>query len=152
MVTGGAVSVGTKVNIIPDRAQLLLNLRTYDLQPRERIIDSINRIVQGECGAAGSPKDPEFEFYDQFPLTTNDAEATAGITEEFVAHIAEEQVCQISPVTVSENFSTMPDAFGIPYIYWTAGCADPQKYRDAVSRGSVASDISATHPVLRLGR
>lgn len=145
VVTVGAVNAGTKANIIPDRAQLLLNLRTYDLQLRERIIDSIKRIVQGECLAAGSPKEPEFEFYDQFPLTTNDAEATDKITKAFTAHFAESQVYQADPATASEDFSAIPDAFGIPYTYWTVGCADPQKYREAVAKGSVASDIPANH-------
>ena len=80
VVTVGASNAGTKSNIIPDRAELLLNLRTYDVALRERIMASIERIVRGECAAAGSPRDPEFEYYDQFPLTNNDAATTQKIT------------------------------------------------------------------------
>ena len=43
------------------------------------------RIVRGECEAAGSPREPEFEYYDQFPLTDNDAEALRGAIERGIA-------------------------------------------------------------------
>ncbi|MDN5551697.1 MAG: amidohydrolase, partial [Brevibacterium sp.] len=47
VVTVGASNSGSKSNIIPDRAELLLNLRTYDMTVRDRIIASIERIVKG---------------------------------------------------------------------------------------------------------
>ena len=55
VVTVGASNAGSKSNIIPDRGELLLNLRTYDTALRERIMAAIERIVRGECAAAGSP-------------------------------------------------------------------------------------------------
>lgn len=129
VLTVGALNAGTTANIIPDRAQLLLNIRTYEPAIRQHVIDSIQRIVRGECQAAGSPKEPEFEFYDQFPLTSNDAAANARITEAFEAHFADGQVYQADPATASEDFSTIPDAFGIPYAYWTVGCVEQQNTR-----------------------
>ncbi|PJJ45135.1 hippurate hydrolase [Glutamicibacter mysorens] len=145
VLTVGSLTAGTTANIIPDRAQLLLNIRTYEPAIRQRVIDSIHRIVRGECQAAGSPKEPEFEFYDQFPLTSNDETANAKITAAFEAHFPEGQVYHADPATASEDFSTIPDTFGIPYAYWTVGCVDPQKYKDAVAAGTVASDIPANH-------
>ncbi|MGH3652131.1 M20 family metallopeptidase [Glutamicibacter sp.] len=145
VLTVGALNAGATANIIPDRAQLLLNIRTYEPAIRQHVIDSIQRIVRGECQAAGSPKEPEFEFYDQFPLTSNDEAANARITEAFEAHFADGQVYQADPATASEDFSTIPDAFGIPYAYWTVGCVEKQKYQDAVAKGTVSADIPANH-------
>ena len=145
VLTVGALNAGSAANIIPDRAQLLLNIRTYDLQLRQHVIDSIERIVRGECAAAGSPKEPDFEFYDQFPLTSNDAVANDRITKAFEAHFDQGQVYQAEPATASEDFSVIPDAFGVPYAYWTVGCADPDAYRAAVAEGTVASKIPANH-------
>ncbi|MGJ3402270.1 M20 family metallopeptidase [Glutamicibacter sp. Je.9.36] len=145
VLTVGALNAGSAANIIPDRAQLLLNIRTYDLQLRQHVIDSIQRIVRGECAAAGSPREPDFEFYDQFPLTSNDAGANDRITKAFEAHFDQGQVYQAEPATASEDFSIIPDAFGIPYAYWTVGCADPDAYRAAVAEGTVASKIPANH-------
>ena len=114
VLTVGALNAGSAANIIPDRAQLLLNIRTYDVALRQQVIDSIQRIVRGECAAAGSPKEPDFEFYDQFPLTSNDVVTNDKVTKAFEAHFAAGQVYQADPATASEDFSTIPDAFGIP--------------------------------------
>ena len=51
VVTVGASNAGPKSNITPDRAELLLNVRTYDTAVRKRVIASIERIVRGECAA-----------------------------------------------------------------------------------------------------
>lgn len=145
VVTVGASNAGTKSNIIPDRAELLLNLRTYNAALRERIMASIERIVRGECAAAGSPRDPEFEYYDQFPLTNNDAATTQKITGAFTEHFGGSQVFHAEPVTASEDFSRIPDAFGVPYTYWTVGSVPADIYRKAVENGTVSQDIPANH-------
>ena len=145
VVTVGASNAGTKSNIIPDRAELLLNLRTYDVALRERIMASIERIVRGECAAAGSPRDPEFEYYDQFPLTSNDAETTQKVTAAFTEHFGGDRVFHAEPVTASEDFSRIPAAFGVPYTYWTVGSVPADTYRNAVEKGTVSKDIPANH-------
>lgn len=145
VVTVGASNAGSKSNIIPDRAELLLNLRTYDIELRESIIAAIERIVRGECAAAGTPRDPEFEYYDQFPLTANDEHANATVTAALAGHFGPESVFTTAPHTASEDFSHIPEAFGIPYAYWFVGSADPEKYRAAVAAGTVSSDIPANH-------
>ncbi|GAA1365285.1 M20 family metallopeptidase [Arthrobacter rhombi] len=145
VVTIGASNAGTKSNIIPDRAELLLNLRTYDEGVRTHIMESIERIVRGECTTAGSPREPEFEYYDQFPLTDNDADTNARITEAFTEHFGADRVSHTAPYTASEDFSRVPDAFGVPYTYWTVGSVQAEKLRAAEAAGTVAQDIPANH-------
>lgn len=145
VVTVGSLAAGTKSNIIPDRAVLLLNIRTYDPALRTRVIASIERIVRGECAAAGSPNEPEFEYYDQFPLTNNDADTNARVTEAFTEHFGAAAVFHTPPTTASEDFSRIPDAFGAPYVYWTVGSVPREVYRAAAERGTVAQDIPANH-------
>lgn len=145
VVTVGSLTAGTTANIIPDSAELLLNIRTYDLAVREKVIAAIERIVRGECAAAGAPAEPEFHYYDQYPLTRNDPGATDTVTEAFVEHFGPRAVYEASRVTASEDFSLIPDAFGVPYTYWTVGSVDPARYRDAISRGAVSQEIPANH-------
>lgn len=145
VVTVGASNSGSTSNIIPDRAELLLNLRTYDMDVRDRIIASIERIVTGECQAAGAPKGPTFEYYDQFPLTDNDADANAGVTKAFEEHFDDGVVLPATPATASEDFSEIPNAFEIPYAYWMIGSSDAQKYQKAAEAGTVNADIPANH-------
>lgn len=145
VVTVGALNAGTTSNIIPDRATLLLNIRTYDDRVRARVLAAIERIVRGECSTAGSPREPQFEYYDQFPLTSNDSAVTARVRAAFVAHFGADAVQTAKPGTASEDFSRIPDAFGVPYTFWLIGGADAEAYRTAAANGTVARDIPANH-------
>ena len=145
VLTVGSLTAGAKANIIPDSAELLLNIRTYDPAVREQVISAIERIVRGECAAAGAPADPEFHYYDQYPLTRNDPGVTNTVTEAFVEHFGPRAVYEASRVTASEDFSLIPDAFGVPYTYWTVGSVEPARYGDAVARGAVSQEIPANH-------
>lgn len=145
VVTVGALNAGAKSNIIPDRATLLLNIRTYDDQVRASVLAAVERIVRGECVTAGSPREPEFEYYDQFPLTSNDAGVTEQVTAAFTAHFGSDVVTRATPQTASEDFSRIPDAFGAPYTFWLIGGADPEKYQAAVANNTVAQDIPGNH-------
>jgi len=67
VLTVGASNAGTKSNIIPDRAELLVNVRTYSLEVRTRILAAIERIVRGEAQTAGAPQAPTIEPLDVAP-------------------------------------------------------------------------------------
>jgi amidohydrolase len=145
VLTIGSSVAGSKSNIIPDRAVLLANLRTYDMAVRQKMIASIERMVKAECEASGSPRPPEFEYFDQYPLTDNNAEVTERITSAFRSHFEAETVFDLGRQTASEDFSDIPDAFGIPYTYWGVGCIDPEKYQRALAAGRVEQDIPVNH-------
>jgi hippurate hydrolase len=145
VLTVGSSVAGSKSNIIADHAVLLVNLRTYDMGVRQRMIDSIERMVKAECEASGSPHPPEFEYYDQYPVTDNDSEVTEKITSAFRSHFGSETVFDLGRVTASEDFSHIPDALGTPYTYWGVGCIDPQKYERALKAGRVEQEIPVNH-------
>ena len=145
VLTVGSSVAGSKSNIIPDRAVLLANLRTYDMAVRQRMIDSIERMVKAECEASGSPRAPEFEYFDQYPLTDNNAEVTEKITSAFRSHFGAETVFDLGRLTASEDFSDIPDALGTPYTYWGVGGIDPEKYQRALDAGRVEQDIPVNH-------
>ena len=127
VVTVGSLHSGTKSNIIPADVTLLINVRAYDNDVREHLIAAIERIVRAECDAAAAPRPPEFTVYDGAPLTHNDEAATSTVTSAFIDHFGSERVKPLSPVTASEDFSIIPDAFGIPYCYWVFGGFTPDQ-------------------------
>lgn len=145
VLTVGSSVAGSKSNIIPDHAVLLINLRTYDLDLRQRMIQGIERIVKAECEASGSPKPPEFQYYDQYPLTDNDSNVTEKITRAFKEHFGAETIFDLGPQTASEDFSRIPEAFGIPYTFWGLGGTDPEQYEKARKAGRIAQDIPVNH-------
>ncbi|OYD61381.1 hippurate hydrolase [Rhodococcus sp. OK302] len=144
VLTVGRIAAGTKSNVIADHAVLELNVRTYSEATRTAILDAIRRIVVAECQASRSPKDPEFELFDRFPLTANDSDATARVAAAFVGYFGERSV--VLPMqTASEDFSDIPTALGVPYTYWGFGGIDPDVYRRAELAGRVSEDVPVNH-------
>ncbi len=159
VLTVGSCQAGTKSNVIPDRAVLQLNLRSYSQQTRQRMLAAIQRIVRAECQASGSPKDPDFEVFDSFPLTDNDLDTTNRVAVAFREHFGDRGT-DLGQQTASEDFSDVPRAAGIPYTYWGIGGVDPQAYRAAEKAGRIEDDIPGNHspnflpvlqPTLRTG-
>ena len=144
IVTVGSLQAGSKSNVIPDRAVLLLNIRAYDEGVRNRLKEAIERIVTAECQASGSPKEPEFEYYDEFPLTENAPEVYEKVSPAFAEHFGEKR-WDGDRSTGSEDFSDLPNAFGIPYLYWIFGGFDPETYRKGVEEGNLAKVIPGNH-------
>lgn len=144
VLTVGSLQAGTKSNVISDHAVLQLNIRTYSEPTRRAVLNAVRRIVTAECKASGSPKDPTFELYDQFPVTDNDAATTARVARafgEFFGDLAQ----TIDKGAASEDFSNIPTSLGIPYTYWCIGGADPSLYRKAEAADRLALDIPVNH-------
>lgn len=144
VLTVGSILAGDKSNVIPDFAQLLLNVRTYREQTRSSVLDAIHRIVTAECTASGSPSEPEFELFDRFPVTDNDADTTERVAEAFTEHFGD-RAGTMSRQTASEDFSDIPGALGTPYTYWGVGCTDQDAFRQAAEAGRVSHDIPVNH-------
>ncbi len=144
VLTVGQITAGTKSNIIPDRAVLELNIRAYSDSTRTLLIDAIKRVVRGECIASGSPKDPEFELYNQYPLTANDPEVTAKVAAAFKQYFGDRAVTAPRQ-SASEDFSRIPDSLGVPYTYWAVGGIDAKRWHEAEAAGRIASDIPGNH-------
>jgi amidohydrolase len=144
VLTVGSIRAGTKSNVIPDVARLQLNLRSYSDATRSLMLEAIRRIVSAECQASGSPREPEFELFDRFPLTDNDAGTTERVAAAFGDFFGD-RAGEISQQSASEDFSDIPDALGVPYTYWCVGGVDPGTYQRAEQAGRVAQDIPVNH-------
>jgi amidohydrolase len=144
VLTVGSIVAGSKSNVIPDRAVLQLNVRTYDDRTRSAILEAIERIVRAECQASGSPREPEFELFDRYPLTDNDAQVTDQVATAFTAFFGD-RAGELPQQSASEDFSDIPRAFGVPYTYWAIGGIDPDAYRAAEQAGRVSQDIPVNH-------
>ncbi|GAA3679898.1 M20 family metallopeptidase [Nocardioides ginsengisoli] len=144
VLTVGSIQAGAKSNVIPDHAVLQLNVRTYDEHVRTAVIASIERIVRAECQASGSPKDPEFEVFDRYPVTDNDAETTARVASAFADHFGE-RAGALAQQSASEDFGDLPNELGAPYTYWGIGGIEAEAFRVAQEAGRVAQDIPVNH-------
>ncbi|MBP2364915.1 amidohydrolase [Pseudonocardia parietis] len=145
VLTVGSIRAGTKSNIIPDRAEIQLNIRTYDERTRSDVLEAVRRIVDAECRASRSPRDPDVELFDRYPVTDNDAATTRTVAEAFTAYFGD-RAGELGRWTASEDFSDLTGAFdGVPYSYWGFGGVDPDTYDRAARQGRVSQDIPANH-------
>ena len=144
VLTVGSIQAGTKSNVIPDHAVLQLNVRTYDERTRANVLESIERIVRAECQASASPKEPEFELFDRYPLTDNDPDVTARVAEAFTEFFGERSGV-LPQQSASEDFSDIPATLGVPYTYWGIGGIDADTYRTAEAAGRIPQDIPVNH-------
>lgn len=143
IVTVGAINAGSKSNIIPDDAKLLINTRTYSEDTQKFVHSAIERIVRGECELARCPKKPEFTYYDRYPLTNNDQNSSLRVRKAFDEYFGEDSV-NISRASASEDFSIVANAFNTPYAYWGLGGFEDMKNAPGNHNPAFAPDLQPT--------
>jgi len=132
VVTVGSVKAGAKHNIISDEATLLLTVRSYDDETRQRLLDGITRIAEGQAAAFGAPA-PEVRFEaDAIPSTYNDPELTAASMAAIAEAIGEENVVAVSPVMGGEDFAQYGrTGENIPSLIFWVGAVEPDTHARA---------------------
>ena len=138
VVTVGALRAGSKENIIPDDAELLLSIRSFERPVRDQVIAAVDRIVRAEALASGAPADPDITVLESFPAVVNDAAACARTTGFFAADLGQGLVLDPGPVTGSEDVGILASAAGAPLVYWLLGGADPAAFAGAAGIDEVA--------------
>jgi hippurate hydrolase len=108
VITVGSVHGGTKNNIIPDKVNLLLTIRYYSEEVHQQILKSLVTLTKGIALSSGLPADkmPEIVFGEnQTPPLYNDPELVARTVAAIQTFLGKENLLQISPTTVSEDFA-----------------------------------------------
>ncbi|WP_277212113.1 amidohydrolase [Isoptericola croceus] len=175
VVTVGSVRAGTQANIIPDRAELLVNVRSFDGGVRGRVLGAVRRIVEAEAQASGAPRPPEIEELSRFHLTVNDPDATER-TRGVLADALESRrgtieaaggrplAIALPPLAGSEDVGDLAAAAGAPLVYWHLGGFEAALFdgfdTSRASMGSLPESVAANHspffapvpePTLELG-
>lgn len=128
VVTVGKIEGGTKRNIIPDEVKLYLTVRTFDPTVRKRTLEAIQRIPKGLAFAAGFPDDraPVYEHLDHESIgaTFNDPALTTRVVTAMTRELGKENVVEVDPAMVSEDFGLFGLGGKIPTALLVVGAAD----------------------------
>ena len=160
VVTIGSIHGGTKHNIIPDEVNLQLTIRTYKEEVRKKVLASIERITKGIASAAGIPEDraPIVKFDSQFTAATyNDPQLTARLVKSFTGALGAENVVELPPVMMSEDFGYLSMDQKIPAALFTLGAVDPAKVKASKETGTALPSLHSAlfyplpEPTLRTG-
>ncbi|HEX6525817.1 MAG TPA: amidohydrolase [Streptosporangiaceae bacterium] len=139
VVTVGRLQAGTKDNIIPDTAELGINVRTYSAQTRDLVRAAVERIVHGEVAASGSPLPPALTWTASAPLLVSDPAATQATVTAFARHFGEQRLLPMPLVTASEDVGVFGEASGAPTVFWFWGGLDAPTATAALRDGAIDS-------------
>jgi hippurate hydrolase len=96
VITVGAIHGGTKHNIIGERVDMQLTVRSDSPATRELLLDSIDRVADGVARSLGVPDDRLPEVHrsatETTPPTINDAETAEIVRAAFLEHFGTEIV------------------------------------------------------------
>ena len=130
VVTVGSIHGGTKHNIIPDEVTLLLTVRTYKPEVRDRTIESIKRIARGIAIAAGVPDDRmpvvELREIQSVGPTYNDPALTERLVTALRRDMGADNVVRVDPLMVAEDFGRFGLDGKIPAVMLQVGATDPK--------------------------
>src|SRR4051794_1940867 len=150
VVTVGAIHGGTKRNVIPDEVQLLMTVRTYKPEVRQRVLASIERIAKGVAMAAGVPENrmPTVEVLkgESVEATYNDPALTERLAKSLTASMGETSVRKIDPLMVSEDFGRFGLGGKIPTTMLNVGAVDPARIASGERLPSLHSSRFAPVP------
>ena len=129
VVTVGSIHGGTKHNIIPNEVKLQLTVRTLNEATRERVLESIERIVKAAARGANAPE-PEIKIDREAftPALVNDPTLTrktaAVFRDAFPAGNLHERALSLG----GEDFSRIVRG-GVPGFYFFLGTSPPDRIK-----------------------
>lgn len=127
VITVGAIHGGRKHNIIGNRVEMQLTVRSDDSETREKLLDGIDRVAEGVARSLGVPDDllPEVirSETETTPPTINDETTARMIKKLFTEHFGEEMMFEEPREGMgAEDFAYFvePD-LGVKGVYFDIG-------------------------------
>jgi hippurate hydrolase len=139
VVTVGAFNSGFKHNIISDKAELQLTVRSDDEETRAKLLEGIKRIAANVGRMNGLPEDklPTVRVgFESTPVTLNDPALTARVRSAFATAFGE-QILHYEPRESmgAEDFAYfIQEDLGVPGAYFDIG-GTSQALLDAEKKG-----------------
>ena len=155
VITVGSIHGGTANNIIPDRVDLELTVRSYGDAVRVRLIESIRRVCRHEALAAGWAESllPVVTLADEgaTPATYNDPALTQRVRQAFLQRFGDARVQSVDASMGAEDFGQ----FGrteekVPLCFFWLGAAAPEKLAESARSGIAVPGLHSSRfaPIL----
>ena len=142
VITVGSIHGGNKHNIIGNRVDMQLTVRSDNVATRQRLLDGIDRVADGVARSLGVPEDKLPEVIrsqtESTPPTINDAETAAMIEAVFTEQIGEEYMTTSSREGMgAEDFAYfVEEEHAVKGVYFSVGGTPPDEVNSAPSHHS----------------
>lgn len=148
VVTIGSLQVGHAENIIADKAEIGVDIRSMSKQTRNKIIASIERMVRAEFIASGGTKEPTIIQTRTFPTTENDKAMADKLALSFSEHFGDSFDADTPRVNVAEDVSILATSQGRPCLFWFWGGVDPKLWDENEKAGTIYENVPGNHSSL----
>ena len=136
VVSVGIIRAGVRNNIIPDSAEMIGTIRTFEAAQKQQIFDAMKRLVENTAEASGATATFEFEPYFN-PVTYNNPQLTAKLLPALQRVAGAENVKEIPLITGAEDFAYYGQK--VPSFFFMVG---------VTPRGTNVTDAPANHSPL----
>ncbi len=139
VLTIGAINAGSAPNIIPDQAEVKVNLRSHSAEVRGLLRDGVARVARS-AAAMGRAPEPTIRYLSGTGVLTNDetmAEAAARTLAPVFGKGLVFTPTTGAPMSGSEDFSEFVDA-GMPALFFGVGGYDPAVLAEFKAKGEPA--------------
>ena len=142
VISVGMVKAGTRNNIIPEDAEIMGTIRTFDPALRTAIYSEIEQVAEGVALGTGTKISVEFDVGGFFPETYNDPKLVDAMKESLMKASPGRFVESNIPVTGAEDFSYFSKE--IPGFYFWLGVNKPGVGLDSSNFGE-RTDVAGNH-------
>lgn len=132
VITVGSIHGGSKHNIIGDKVEMQLTVRSNDPAVRAQLLDGIDRVAKGVALSMGVPEDLSPEVVrsktESTPPTINDAATAEIVKTAFTDHFGPDMLVEMPPEGMgAEDFAyfVTPET-GVKGVYFVVG-GTPEK-------------------------
>ena len=142
VVSVGLVKAGTRNNIIPEDAEIMGTIRTFDPELRKEVYKEIEQIAKGVAVGTGTDITVEFDVGGFYPVTYNAPELVDSMKESLMKASPGKFYESNIPVTGAEDFSYFSQE--IPGMYFWLGINKPGVGLESANFGE-RTDVAGNH-------
>jgi len=142
VITVGAIHGGSKHNIIGDRVEMQLTVRSDNAEVRMQLLDGIDRVAEGVARSLGVPENllPEVHrsIVETTPPTINDAETAERLLAAVSEKMGEDYVVETPRTGMgAEDFAYfVQPGLGVKGVYFSVGGTPKDELETAASHHS----------------
>lgn len=134
VITVGAIRAGTKHNIISDRCDLQLTVRSLTDATRSHIQEAIVRKARAIASGARAPE-PKVEFSEGTPALHNDPKLTERVVAAWRKSLGADKLIAVEQDMVGEDFARFGRA-GVPICMFRLGTVDAARLATYAAQGT----------------
>ena len=142
VISVGIVKAGTRNNIIPEDAEIMGTIRTFDPVLRKEIYSEIEQVADGVSVGTGTEISVEFDVGGFYPVTVNNPDLVKKMKSSLMEASPNKFYESNTPVTGAEDFSYFSQE--IPGMYFWLGVNKPGAGLESANFGE-RTEVAGNH-------